>query len=1425
MKQNIEKEPEINPNIKLKDLYKYAQEGDSNKILEEISNPKRKKLINQYFKNKKDKNEELKCRYNNSLDKKILYLNNNNIESDYDYSENSESKNIFTRIKPYLNKTNDYTDNYYNNKDNEYDSKTNYNYKRRTYNKNAIYKRARTPDRKYTFYRKTKKKDSTDNTFSVSYYTESNNQNNISNIYDSLDENYKAQKPKDNIKKMGKIIKYGIKFELNTEDNNYIDLLTMDDIRSLENIINLKKLSKSRSPQQRKVDNNNIYIKKSSKNGLINLNKKRIIPLINNIKSRNPLNKTNDEDMNHKSYDCVTFKKKIGLNKRRKIRQKNGANSTDKYYNKLRREKGSPIKKENDKGGKIDFYPKLLFKNKGNVKINKLINMNKKCFNAAVIIQNWWKKYHINFIKKISLIQRVFRDYLRGKKTQKILKKKTTLKVIHRPEKITENNNKKNELAYKNNEEDNLIKNENNDNNINEEDIILIQRIFRQFLINKLNKGIDSNNLISYIPKEICEITKKRICPIKKKEEEIKNNNPNIDKNNKSEEKKTFKKSDINNIRTIKNINNNNNAIDNLKDKNLEKYEPFENKDIKFVKKHHYTKSKLSLSPLNKILISRNIVRYDTNRYTFLKKCYLRNREEDKEENEIYKASTTEYMRKVNLKLKGNYLTNKTQKKIINPSLQIDNLGEEANIQILPNIPDKDNKYKKNGDINENKLNHEKIIKLNADKNKPKNINDKDDINSNVFKKYNIIEKGKDSEEINDINKNKNNNFDIYKLVEVVTIPYQYITKCKMEEIIINNNKNKNEIKYVEEERVEKDEEEKVGEENEESNDKEKLEKEAEENKKLSKIILIQRNIKIFLEKIRPKITKTKKTILASQEIKKDIDEENIGNNYINPKEKTDNDNEIVTNLNNPEILNNPNNLNENLSYSESEKKYINNSEIEKKEDIISENSSIKGNLEVNETVDEPKNNNKENIIRIKINNERFINKSNDNGNNIINEPKQDINNESLDFIKKVSSKASNIINYRKQEVNNEEMIYINKMPNKANNIIKSTKNNNINDNTEFMYIKKMPSKAENLINHSNNKVNNEEMFYINKTPGKTDNLIKNINNNEEIINNIQEKNEESTSSINIDDTRNSCPIKEVKKLAYKKYKKDYLENLLKDNTFKFAINQLKEIGIHYKYFRFDYIVKMFVQKIQKINKQFVFLIIKGEGFLKHQNMYFDVIKTYLNNKNLYINDNNDVSNLLKKILPFYSNMYSKYKFIPYIKEDDENMLVNTQLFRRDENVNNLISFICNYLKIIKNTTNFSEDLIKYHLTKYPIKNFNIFGLTRYINLMHHVLIFSHVNIKDLKNKDNVNLSYININNNNKGNELNDITYKECIELNKPNDVKNKKYIRKTINYNKAKKISMKRHVINLSSCDINNNSYENTPNANDSLIKKSIIK
>lgn len=62
------------------------------------------------------------------------------------------------------------------------------------------------------------------------------------------------------------------------------------------------------------------------------------------------------------------------------------------------------------------------------------------------------------------------------------------------------------------------------------------------------------------------------------------------------------------------------------------------------------------------------------------------------------------------------------------------------------------------------------------------------------------------------------------------------------------------------------------------------------------------------------------------------------------------------------------------------------------------------------------------------------------------------------------------------------------------------------------------------------------------------------------------------------------------------------------------------------------------------------------------------------------------------------------------------------------------------------------------------------------------------------------------------------------IEINLSNYIEPKTYIRKTVNYKKANKLTMRRHVRNLSSCDINNNSYDNLPHANDSLIKKSLV-
>ena len=52
------------PQLKLKDLYKYYQDQDTNKLLEDISPRKRKKLLEQIKRNQKLKYNNMKSRYN-----------------------------------------------------------------------------------------------------------------------------------------------------------------------------------------------------------------------------------------------------------------------------------------------------------------------------------------------------------------------------------------------------------------------------------------------------------------------------------------------------------------------------------------------------------------------------------------------------------------------------------------------------------------------------------------------------------------------------------------------------------------------------------------------------------------------------------------------------------------------------------------------------------------------------------------------------------------------------------------------------------------------------------------------------------------------------------------------------------------------------------------------------------------------------------------------------------------------------------------------------------------------------------------------------------------------------------------------------------------------------------------------------------------
>jgi hypothetical protein len=288
-------------------------------------------------------------------------------------------------------------------------------------------------------------------------------------------------------------------------------------------------------------------------------------------------------------------------------------------------------------------------------------------------------------------------------------------------------------------------------------------------------------------------------------------------------------------------------------------------------------------------------------------------------------------------------------------------------------------------------------------------------------------------------------------------------------------------------------------------------------------------------------------------------------------------------------------------------------------------------------------------------------------------------------------------------------------------------------------------------------------------------------------------------------------------------------------------------------------------------------------------------LKTYIKKYDLYLNSNDDISKLLKNNIEYYKEIYTKFKYIPYVKPYDEKKLIQTQLFNNDIDFSSLISFICNYLKYEKKVNDFSPELVKYYLIKRPLQNFNIFTITRYINSLHYIILFNQTNAKNIlnKNKDNKKiLTYNNILNNddiiktnnnqylkhknkkrslsfddnksfnikklntfyslkkkigeNKNNYFNfkNYTYDDMHEYNMMNkgnndhlinkeivgqiyeDLNNnKKYMkRRSVNYEKVKTFTIKRHLAQNSSCNINNAAFGIIKTPNNSLIKKKFI-
>ena len=163
---------------------------------------------------------------------------------------------IFTRITP------NFENNSLNNNENnssindngpnisEYNHKKYNNYEKKPSKKsNYIYQKSKTPNKICNFYNKKKKIDYNNNYDNSSIFSDSNNPLNSSNYDYKIDESfintYNYLKNEKKKKKLNMLLKYGIKLDLNKnkdndKNNDYIDLITLSDVKNLEKQKKLK---------------------------------------------------------------------------------------------------------------------------------------------------------------------------------------------------------------------------------------------------------------------------------------------------------------------------------------------------------------------------------------------------------------------------------------------------------------------------------------------------------------------------------------------------------------------------------------------------------------------------------------------------------------------------------------------------------------------------------------------------------------------------------------------------------------------------------------------------------------------------------------------------------------------------------------------------------------------------------------------------------------------------------------------------------------------------------------------------------------------------------------------------------------------------------------------------------------------------------
>ena len=213
---------------------------------------------------------------------------------------------------------------------------------------------------------------------------------------------------------------------------------------------------------------------------------------------------------------------------------------------------------------------------------------------------------------------------------------------------------------------------------------------------------------------------------------------------------------------------------------------------------------------------------------------------------------------------------------------------------------------------------------------------------------------------------------------------------------------------------------------------------------------------------------------------------------------------------------------------------------------------------------------------------------------------------------------------------------------------------------------------------------------------------------------------------------------------------KNKINDLLSEKYFiKYAINKLRNAVKTSKRNNF---IKMFSQRIKKIINQFVYqklktndsklikqikiksqnsneikeyknknILISNDDFGFFENIFFfNTIKRHIKmneiDNNLY--SDNEIVKLLKESIPEYFKNYPKMNYIPYIKKDNEKNLINQQIYLFDDE--KLANYIYKFYQIEKKFLNLSPDIIKKRLILEPLKNQNLFTITRYMDNLYY---------------------------------------------------------------------------------------------------------